>query len=378
MEEHNRILWQGARPLIGTVVGVGIFGLPYVFSQAGFLVGTLELLLVATLTLLVLYVYSDLLSIEQSRLPFVSVVGKHLGPIGKFFAAVSFLGALWGAMLAYILVGGEFLTNIFRPLMGGEAFRYQMVFWILASACMIGGSLFVRRIQGVLVPVFFAMVVGLTLVALPRLHSDYLIHVDTNFLALPFGALLFSFSGLAAVSECREALGRSRDRVKTALVLGMGLISALYLLFCFAIVGMTGPFTSMQAVEGLRLVSPWLSIFVSVLGVCTVFTAYLSVGNSVMNSLMYDFRGRFLSSWWLTIIVPVSVFVFGARDFIDVVSATGGLLGGLAGILLMIAYERARLLAQLPKNALRIPQPVVALGFILFAAMIAMTFVQMG
>jgi tyrosine-specific transport protein len=377
MEERIRILWQGARPLIGTVVGVGIFGLPYVFSQAGFIVGTLELIFIASLTLLVFYVYSDLLSIEKSRLPFVSVIGNHLGPLGKLFAAVSFLGALWGALLAYILVGGEFLTNIFRPLIGGETFRYQIIFWMLASACMIGGSIFVRRVQSVLVPIFFAMVVGLTLIALPRLQTEYLLTFNPQFVGLPFGALLFSFSGLAAVSECREALGRSSDRMRLSLLLGTGLISALYLLFCFAVVGMTGPFTSMQSVEGLRLVAPWLSLFVSGLGVCTVFTAYISVGNSVMNSLMYDFRGRFLSSWWLTIIVPVGLLVFGARDFINVVGATGGFLGGLSGILLMIAYERARLLAQLPKYALRIPQPVVALGFILFAAMIIITIAQL-
>jgi amino acid transporter len=232
-------------------------------------------------------------------------------------------------------------------------------------------------VQSVLVPIFFAMVVGLTLIALPRLQTEYLLTFNPQFVGLPFGALLFSFSGLAAVSECREALGRSSDRMRLSLLLGTGLISALYLLFCFAVVGMTGPFTSMQSVEGLRLVAPWLSLFVSGLGVCTVFTAYISVGNSVMNSLMYDFRGRFLSSWWLTIIVPVGLLVFGARDFINVVGATGGFLGGLSGILLMIAYERARLLAQLPKYALRIPQPVVALGFILFAAMIIITIAQL-
>ncbi len=377
MEDRSKALWQGARPLIGSVEGVGIFGLPYVFSQAGFVFGGIELLIVGALSLLSFTIFSDLLAINKGHVRFIAVVSNQLGPLGRALATIGFYGGLWGALLAYIIVGGEFAGNALSPLFGGENFSYQVLFWLVASACMIGGTLFVRRLQAFLIPIFFVMIVALSLFALPHLHVEYLNTLEPTNVLLPFGVLVFAFSGFAAVPECREALGRNKGLIRSSLLLGTVLIASLYLLFCFAIVGMTGPFTSVQAVDGLRFVtSPWLSIFVSIIGLCTVFTAFVSVGNALMNSLMYDFRGRYLSSWWLAVTIPGVAFLFGARDFINVLGTTGGLLGGLCGLVLLVAYERARMTAQLPKRALALPQGLVALSFVLFAAMIILTIVE--
>lgn len=374
MEDQKQSLWQGARPLIGTAVGVGIFGLPYVFSQAGYSYGLLALVLVAALSLLTFYLYADLLAITKGHVRFVAVVGHQLGPMGRVVATVAYLASLWGAMLAYVIIGGQFTANVFQPLFHGAEFTYQVIFWLVASVSMVGGTLFVRRLQATLIPLFFVMIVALTLYALPHLQVAYLTTVNTSHIFLPFGALVFAFSGFSAVPECRDALGRQVSLTRPALLLGAAIIATLYGLFTFAIVGMTGPFTSEQAVDGLRFIaSPWLSIFVSAIGLCTVFTAFITVGNSLMNSLMYDFRQRFLSSWWLTVTLPLCVFVFGARDFIEVIGVTGGLLGGLSGIVLLVAYERARMTAQLPKRALAIPQIFVVLAFLVFAAMIILT-----
>lgn len=379
MEDRSKWLWQGARPLIGTVVGVGIFGLPYVFSQAGFLIGSLELLLVAGLSLLSYVIFADLLAINKAHVRFVSVIGTQLGPLGRAVAALALIGSLWGALLAYILVGGQFIYTILHPLVGGSLYHYQSVFWLVASVCVIGGTLFVRRLQAILIPVVFVMIVALVLFALPNLQVSYLTSWEPTKFLMPFGVLIFAFTGFASVPEAREVLGRKQALMRPALLLACVLIAVLYLLFSFAIVGMTGPFTSPQAVESLRLVAgPWLAIFVSIIGLCTVFTAYVSAGNALLNSLLYDFRGRFLSSWWLTVIIPLCLFLAGARDFIDVIGTTGGLLGGMCGVVLVLAYERARLSAQLPKRQLAIPQVLVGLCFVLFVVMIVLTLVELA
>jgi tyrosine-specific transport protein len=379
MEDRRVAIWRGARPLIGTVVGVGIFGLPYVFAQAGYVYGVVQLVLVAALALLTYFIFSDLLAISKGHVRFVAVVSNQLGPLGRAMATLAFFGTLWGAMLAYMIVGGQFAATVFRPLLGGQLFNYQMAFWIIASACIVGGALFVRRMQAILIPVFFVMIAALALYALPHMHVEYLNTLDTSQMFAPFGALVFAFSGFSAVPECREALGRRKNLTRSSLVLATILVTVLYALFTFAIVGMTGAFTSVQAVDGLRFVAaPWLPVFVSIIGLCTVFTAFLSVGLALTNSLLYDFRGRFLSSWWLAVIVPLCLFLFGARDFINVIGTTGGLLGGLSGIVLVVAYERARLTAQLPKRALALPQGLVALSFIVFVSMIFLTILEIA
>ncbi|MFZ2681979.1 MAG: aromatic amino acid transport family protein [Patescibacteria group bacterium] len=378
MEDKYRYIWDGARPLVGTVVGVGIFGLPYVFSQAGYVVGLLELVIVAAMSLLVYLLFSDLLAINKQHVRFVAVITEQLGPVGRVVASIGFFGALWGAMLAYVIIGGQFAATLIRPVIGGSVFYYQLGFWLVSSLAMVGGTLFVRRLQALIIPLFFIMVVALTLFALPHLHLEYLTTVNPNLAFLPIGALIFAFSGFSAIPECREALGRRTSLMGRSLLLGAIFIFALYALFTFAVVGMTGPFTSVQAGEGLRFaVGPWLSAFVAVIGLCTVFTAFVTVGTSLTNSLIYDFKGRFLSSWWLAVAIPLCIFIFGARDFIGVIGATGGILGGVNGIILLVAYERARFAGKLPKRALAISQGLIAMGFILFAFMIILTIIEL-
>ncbi len=370
MEVKRLLLWRGARPMIGAIVGVGIFGLPYVFSQAGYAYGLIELVIVGALSLISLFIFADLLAINKEHVRFVAVISNQLGLMGRILASIAFLGALWGGMLAYIIVGGQFAANVFSPIFGGSNFTYQMIFWVVSSAMMIGGPLFVRKLQGITIPIFFILIGALTVFSIWHVDPNNLTVLEPTKILLPFGALLFAFSGFAAVPETREALGRNKTLVRPALALAVVLIAGLYALFTLAVVGITGPLTTVQSVDGLGLVvAPWLAIFVSAIGLCTVFTAYISVGIGVMSSLIYDFKGRFLSSWWLTIIIPACIFLAGARDFIHVISTTGGLLGALGGIVLLVAYEKARLTAQLPKRALAIPQGLVALAFILFAAM---------
>ncbi len=379
MLARGRLLWQGARPLIGTVVGVGIFGLPYVFSRAGYVYGLIELVVIAALSLLTYLLYADLLAVSTTHARFVAMISHQLGLAGRWLASIGFFGALWGAMLAYIIVGGQFAVTALRPLMTIELLQAQIFIWLLASVSIIGGNLFVRRLQAIFIPVFFVMIVALTLFALPNLHFEYLTTFDPDNIFLPFGALIFAFSGFSAIPECRDALGRHVGLMRPALWLGIGLVSVLYGLFCLAIVGLTGPFTSVQAVDGLRYVTdPWVASFVSIIGLLTVFTAFISVGTSLTNSLLYDFRGRFLSSWALVVLVPLIFLLIGARDFIQVIGATGGLLGGLCGLILLIAYERARLTANLPKRALAVPQALVALSFILFIGMMVVTLVELA
>jgi amino acid permease len=54
MKETGK-LWRTAQPLVGSVIGVGIFGLPFVFAQAGFVIGLGHLVVVGLINLVVLY-----------------------------------------------------------------------------------------------------------------------------------------------------------------------------------------------------------------------------------------------------------------------------------------------------------------------------------
>jgi multisubunit Na+/H+ antiporter MnhB subunit len=54
----------------------------------------------------------------------------------------------------------------------------------------------------------------------------------------------------------------------------------------------------------------------------------------------------------------------------EILNVTGGVLGAITGIGMLVAYERARMSAELPKNSLRVPQIVVGLTFCVFFAVL--------
>jgi hypothetical protein len=90
---------------------------------------------------------------------------------------------------------------------------------------------------------------------------------------------------------------------------------------------------------------------------------------------LYDLRLRFAASWALTMSVPMLFILSGATSMSTVLNISGGILGSISGISMLIAYERARMSAELSKQSLRMPQFVVGLAFCLFVAILVLTIV---
>ena len=100
---------RAARPLIGTMIGVGLFGLPFAVMQLGFGLGMAVFAIVAMLTGTLALLYADLVLVRGGKARFIHVVQRELGPFGTFVAGAAFLGGSYGALLAYCLFGGQFL-----------------------------------------------------------------------------------------------------------------------------------------------------------------------------------------------------------------------------------------------------------------------------
>ncbi|MCR4312027.1 MAG: amino acid transporter, partial [Candidatus Uhrbacteria bacterium] len=214
MEAQTRSLWRGVRPFLGTSIGVGIFGLPYVFSQAGFGIGLLELLVVGTLNIAALCLYADLILVRKRHAHFVSVIGFELGFVGRVLAAGAFFLTLWGAMIAYMIVGASFIGLLadVAPSVG-----LSLVFAAVASMLVAGGLPLLLRLHAIVVPAFFGMVGVLFLLALPHIQLDHFTTMSPEHAAVPLGVIMFAVGGLSAIPEVRDALGK-RERLLPAVL----------------------------------------------------------------------------------------------------------------------------------------------------------------
>lgn len=356
--------------MVGQVIGVGMFGLPYAFAQAGFGVGALALVVSATVCTLTVLMYADMAVVTKGHGRFVGMIREQTGPIGGFLAAVGHFGGLYGAMTAYLIIGGNFAYQVFSPFVGGTVAVYRTLFFLFAAVVVFGGSMTVARIQAYLMFAYIGLLMLLVVIAMPHVDVDhYVIASNPDAFFLPFGVTLFAFTGFAAVPEMRDMLGRHKHLLRRSVLTGMGFIATLYVVFVTVVVGVSGKSTSPETIHGLaEVLGPAFVLLAAAIGLCTVLTAFVTQALVVTNTYVFDYRLRYVFSWAMAVILPLVFVLIGADDFIGVIDFTGGVFIGLTGLVLIAAYERLRHRPQTAKRMLAIPQWVVfAVGCIFIA-----------
>ncbi len=131
----------------GTVIGVGIFSLPYVASKAGFFIILLYFLAMAFIAIITHFIFGEVALGTQGihRLP--GYVGKYLGLRWKKVSLLIIGLGLMGALLAYLIIGGSFLNSFFGPFFGGSEILYTLLFFIAGSYLIFRGIKSISQIE---------------------------------------------------------------------------------------------------------------------------------------------------------------------------------------------------------------------------------------
>lgn len=373
-KSKQKIFWGAVQPLVGSIIGVGIFGLPYVFAQAGFGIGLVHLLVVGLFNLVVLFAFADLIVNTSSKSRLTGVIRRFLGSHWSYFATIVAFASTWGAMIAYIIIGGEFLHAILSPLLGVGVVFYQIFFFLVSAVLLIGGIGFIAQLELVFVFILLIIMALVLTGSLPHADFSNLTQIHSENWFLPFGVVLFAFSGLAAIPEITQLLGKEKYQLKKVIGTGLGLTSIVYIFFAAVVVSVTGVTTTDEAVLGLGLaIGNWVTVLGSLIGLFSVFTSFLILGLSIMDTMIYDFKWRYLHSWGLAILVPLVVFLLGARSFIGVIGFTGGILGGLTAITVLYTYLKAKNDPHIPKRTLAIPNWLILLTILIFTLGMGLT-----
>ena len=155
----NKQFFYALATFVGTVIGVGLFGLPYVALKVGFAVVLFYFIFIGIVTALVLLIYGEIILRTEGvhRLP--GYAEKYLGIWGKRVAFLSIVLTLVGALLAYLIVGGGFLFGIFSSLLGGNPFIYTLIFFALGTSLVYYGIKSIAKIELSMLILFFALIV---------------------------------------------------------------------------------------------------------------------------------------------------------------------------------------------------------------------------
>src|SRR3989338_415431 len=104
----------------GTIIGVGLFGLPYVTAQVGFVPMIFYFLILGVVMLLVNIAYGEIVlrTAGDHRLPGYNRIYLKNPWLERLSYLTTIVG-LVGSLLAYLLVGGSFLASLAMPYLGG-------------------------------------------------------------------------------------------------------------------------------------------------------------------------------------------------------------------------------------------------------------------
>lgn len=345
----NRYFLLAIFLLAGTVIGAGIFSLPHIFSRLGLISGLFYLTAFMAVYCAIHWMYARVLMAEDGNHQFFYLARRYFSRPVAFLASLSILFELFFVMLVYLVLAPAFIGIVFS----GISFANLIFFWVIGSIFIFAriswmgyaDLLGTVSIFGIIAIVFFAG-------SGASLKLPFFQNIDVGLFFLPFGPLLFSFAGRPAVHKIVEvyrratALGKTFS-LKAAVFLGTIIPAIIYVFFILSVLRLNSS-PSPEALNSLTFLSPTTLVLLGIMGLITLWTSYFMIGANVRDILRIDLKYSALVSSLVVLFVPLIFYFAGFREFLFVLSFSGGVLLALEAFFVIFMWRRA-----FPKHKLR-------------------------
>lgn len=336
----------GVGLLSGSVIGAGVFALPYVFYKAGWAAGLFYFIAFAVLVVVSHMMYAQVVEITPGEHRLVGFCGIYLGKFSEWVAAlVSPIGLLF-TLTAYLVLGEKFLL-LFMPDSYGEiAF---LTIWLLGTLVVFWETRKLALAEvlgtisiGAIIIIIFGYGIGGwgNVAAMPA--------VDPKFIFFPYGAMLFALWGRTAIPPIVRYFRDDNKLalVKPAVTLGVVIPVILYFLFSVGVIGLIAPHVTESSVANLASSLPsgivWL---VGALGILAILTSYAVIGKNIHQTVIFDIKQKPHIGALIVAGVPLLLYFAGFKNFLYLVSIVGGVFLSVEGILMTLLWRRVRISA---------------------------------
>lgn len=351
---------------VGSTIGAGIFGLPYTVARAGWLPALIYLVFLSLAVLLINLAYTEVILSSRGDHQLTGYGQIYAGRKGLILATLTLMISSYGALLAYMIQMGSFAAFILQQPQ--RAFHFSLLFYALAALIVVGGLQRIAQIETLIVPLIIAAISFLAFFGLAQ-FSWQRIPLWSNKsvdLFLPYGVWLFALGGASIIPEVEEVLRREHFRLRRTILWGTLIPAGLYGFFAFVVAGISGLNTSSDGISGLAGHFPlFLLNIVALLGILTMFSSFLALAYVLKEMYFRDGHFPLLLAWVLTLSPPLLLFILGARSFIRILEISGGIIGGLTGVLVIWLYGIVRRQGR-QHLVLRLPRSIIILLALIF------------
>lgn len=331
--------------LSGSIIGVGFLLLPYITLKVGIWLMLFYFVLVTALIVLIHLIMAEISLKTPDYKRFPGFVKFYLGSFAERVSIILMVLGTLGILLAYLIIGSEFLTTIFSPIFGGGFLAYLIIYFlILISVVYFGVKLVAKAEFWAIVLLLFAFlfifIKGFGQIQLSNIFLPAEDLSNWKSLFLPYGALMFALWGTGLIPEVEEMLRKKKKIFKKVIVLGTLLPAVIYLLFTVLSLSITGSQTTESALIGIRNVLGDAISITLFIGVITTFASFVTQALLLQEIFMYDLKLEKFTAWVFTCFPPLIIYFLGFTSFMDLIGLVGGLFLGINGIMILMMYKK--------------------------------------
>ncbi len=360
-------MMRTAAIVAAATMGDGVFALPFVFAQFGWVTGLAVLAVLAVLVGAAHVVYFETLKAEGERERLLGLAQKYFGKAGFWTGFIAIVLGLLLTLVAYLILGMQFVQLAFPSVSLSAALA---VFWLFTILIMFVSDRRIMSLELAGIACTSAIIVFIFVTAWPAVTFGGIPAVNIQGPAavfVPFSVMLFALAGWTSVEpayESRKRAGggqRAFRGVWFPLVLGTFFVAALYVLFAAGIVGSASMITQ-NTVSGLVNWPLWKKEIVAIFGLLAVATVYMPISREIKNALERDLRWNKWLSRGMIVFVPLGFVALGLNTFLVVVGLVGGLFVSVQYLLIVAVGRRALALSPARKILLDLVSAVFILA----------------
>ncbi|MBT6774706.1 amino acid permease [Candidatus Woesearchaeota archaeon] len=339
--------------LVGTIIGAGVLGIPYAISKSGFIPGMIILVILGFAVLILNLCVGEVALRTKGRHQLPGYAEKYLGKWGKHVMSFSIIFAIYGALIAYFIGSGNVLADIFN--LGNWSFlflgleisaslMFSICFFVILSTLIYFGLKSVGNTEIVFGAIMLIIIFIIIVWGFFHLDSGNLTSYNKTQLFFPYGVILFAFVGAAAIPEMKSICSNNKKLIKKAIIIGSAIPLVVYALFALVVVGATGTSTGQIATTTLGNVvgGKIMELLGNLFAIFSMSTSFLALGLALLWVYDLDLHRTRNVAFALTVSVPFLIGILGVTSFIQALAITGGVAGGIEGILIILMFWKAK------------------------------------
>ena len=346
----SRLYIKGIGMMAGLIIGAGVFALPYAFSQAGVFWGTVHLFISLFIVYLLHQWYGEVSFYTKGKHRFVGYVEMYLGKKAKFFSMLTTIGAYYGSLLVYAIMGGIFLAN-FTSLFNGQTVFFLTLLFFAAGGLM---ALFkvsrIAEINFYLTMPIIGFIIYLLFFSFPHIKAENFFSAgnllfNKNWF-LPYGVWLFSLTGFSAIPPTRDIfINLPVKNFKRVISISLFLAVIAYAIFIFSVLGVSGSLTTVDALSGIKAaMGAKVMAIGSIIGFLAVFTSFIALAVDMKSMFRYDYKIHRFPAWLLAVVPPVVFYLYlylrNVDNLVNILAIIGSVGMGILGIFVVLMRHK--------------------------------------